>query len=52
MELVKDERKNIFVCEDKFDKYKLNLIINKSKEIKQNINNDNNNDEDKKDKDE
>ena len=48
MELIKDERKNIFDCEDKFDKYKLNFIINKSKEIQQNINNDN--DVDKKDK--
>jgi len=45
MELVKDERKNIFICQDKLDNYKLSYVINKSKEIQQNINKD-----DKKDK--
>ena len=45
MELVKDERKNIFICQDKLDNYKLSYVINKSKETQKNINKD-----DKKDK--
>ena len=33
MELIKEERNNIFNCEDNFEKYKLNLVLNKYKEI-------------------
>ena len=47
MELMKKERANIYECQDKFDKYKLNMVINKFKEIQKKINDDN---ETKKDK--
>ena len=33
MKLVQLEKRNIYACEDKFDKYKLNLALNKYKEI-------------------
>ena len=33
MALFKDERNNIFNCEDNFEKYKLNLVLNKYKDI-------------------
>ena len=33
MALIKEERNNIFNCEDNFEKYKLNLVLNKYKEI-------------------
>ena len=33
MALVKEERNNIFNCEDNFEKYKLNLVLNKYKDI-------------------
>ena len=42
MALIKEERNNIFNCEDNFEKYKLNLVLNKYKEIqKQRNKNDN-----------
>ena len=40
MELIKEERRNIFECDDKFEKYKLNSVINKCKEIKNHTNHD------------
>ena len=33
MALIKEERNNIFNCEDNFEKYKLNLVLNKYKDI-------------------
>ena len=33
MELINEEKRNIYACEDKFDKYKLNMAFNKIKEI-------------------
>ena len=33
MGLIKEERNNIFNCEDNFEKYKLNLVLNKYKDI-------------------
>ena len=33
MNLVRLEKRNIYACEDKFDKYKLNLALNKYKEL-------------------
>ena len=33
MKLVQLEKRNIYACEDKFDKYKLNLALNKYKEM-------------------
>ena len=33
MDLVQIEKRNIYACEDKFDKYKLNLALNKYKEL-------------------
>ena len=48
MALIKEERNNIFNCEDNFEKYKLNLVLNKYKEIqKQQNKNDNQLEKDK-----
>ena len=48
MALIKEERNNIFNCEDNFEKYKLNLVLNKYKEIqKQQNKNDNRLEKDK-----
>ena len=33
MDLIKEERNSIYECEDSFEKYKLDLVINRYKEI-------------------
>ena len=33
MEMIKEEQRNIYVCEDKFEQYKLNLVLKRYKEI-------------------
>ena len=33
MKMVKEEQRNIYACEDKFEEYKLNLVLKKYKEI-------------------
>ena len=35
MELINEEKRNIYCCEDKFDKYKLNIALDKIKEIQE-----------------
>ena len=42
MDLIKEERNNIFNCEDNFEKYKLNLVLNKYKDIQKQQNKDEN----------
>ena len=47
IERIKDEQKNIYEVEDKFEKLKLNQVINKFKELEKDINNNNENNDDK-----
>ena len=42
IEHIKEEQKSIFEIEDKFEKSKLNIVINKVKEIQKDINSNNN----------
>ena len=38
MDLVKEEKNNVYNCEDKFEKYKLNLVLNRYKAMQKELN--------------